>query len=264
MRFPCLSANVGALFFTGRCLAHFSLTQLQPIAGFSNACTRAYETTFDECSLSDFYQGAVCSAQCVAYLEAMTTLLNDKCKGLTTYPNTLIGMFFENKAIKQLCPDVDITTVSAAGPGQSSTTSQAEPTVRPTVSPSEISVELTSITTSTTVTSSIDSSTTEIASSSTTTSAESASSIASPGPGIGGGSASSPIENDTTLSPTVSSTRAQRTQATAESQNDSGGTDDDGNGGTVLDAASTAGRGPGPRSWFWPISAGFAVAVWSL
>ncbi|KAL8987085.1 MAG: hypothetical protein Q9177_003678 [Variospora cf. flavescens] len=193
----------------------------------------------------------------------MTMLLNDKCKGLTTYPNTLIDMFFENTAIKQLCPDVDVTTITAAGPGQSSTTSQAEPTVRPTVSPSEVSVELTSITTSTTVTSSIDSSTTEIAISSTTTPAESASSIASPSPGVGGGSASSPIENDTTLSPTASTTSTQRTQATPESQNASGGTDD-GNGGTVLDAASTAGSGPGPRSWFWTISTGFAVAVWSL
>ncbi|KAI4086172.1 MAG: hypothetical protein LQ344_007787 [Seirophora lacunosa] len=269
MRFLCLSANVGALFLTCRSMAHFSLTQLQPIAGFSEACTQAYETTFDECTLSDFYEGSVCSAQCVAYLEAMTTLLNDKCRGITASPNTLIGLFFKKTAIEELCPDVDVTTVTVANPEQSSTPPQAEPTPPSTALPSEVSVEVisttTSLVTSTTVASSIISSRTATSPRSTTTSADSASSVTSASPGLGAGSTSSPTENDTTSTGAATSTGAQRAQPqpTSESQNDSGAINN-GNGGTVLDAASAAGSGFVSMSWLWPVSAGLAAAAWSF
>ncbi|KAL9009963.1 MAG: hypothetical protein Q9173_005057 [Seirophora scorigena] len=252
MRFFYLSANVGALLFTCRSIAHFSLTQLQPIAGFSDACTQAYETTFDECTLSDFYEGSACSAQCVAYLEAMTTLLNDECRGITAFPNTLIGMFFKKTAIEELCPDVDVRTVTTAGPGQSSTP-QIEPTSPSTaLLPSEVSVEVmsttTSLVTSTTVASSILSSTTETSPTSTTTSADSTSSITSVSPGLGAGSTSLPTENDSTSTRAAISTGAQRAQPqpTSESQIDSGAINN-GNGGTVLDAASAAGSGNSPE-----------------
>ncbi len=102
-------------FFSHRTLAHLSLAELQPISGFSDACTQAYETPLTDCTLSDFYEGNPCSPECVAFLEAMTTRLNDECSGTTAFRNTLIGMFFKKTAVQQLCAGIEGTTVTVDG-----------------------------------------------------------------------------------------------------------------------------------------------------
>ncbi|KAL8765163.1 MAG: hypothetical protein Q9209_007662 [Squamulea sp. 1 TL-2023] len=51
----------------------------------------------------------------------MTTLLNDECEGITAFPNTLIGMFFKQTAVQELCAGIQVTTVSADGADPSTT-----------------------------------------------------------------------------------------------------------------------------------------------
>lgn len=256
-------------------LAHFSLSDLQPIAGFSDACTQAYETPFTECTLSDFYVGSTCSPQCIAYLEALTTLLNDECRGIIAYPNTLIGMFFKKTAIKKLCPNVGVTTITPAGAGQGSS---PEPTagsgdsvaaftqvsVTP-AGPSQISIEVTSTTSeaeTTTAASSTLSTSTTPSTSSTTTSVVVALNPAFSGSAVNGGSASA--SSPTTGGPSSSGT--EQASPTAGSQTTNGGAqgNNNGDGGTVLDAASMADRGARAATWLLLTSIGFLVAIWSI
>ncbi|KAL8716619.1 MAG: hypothetical protein Q9225_006064 [Loekoesia sp. 1 TL-2023] len=256
-------------------LAHFSLSQLQPIAGFSDACTQAYNTPFTACSISDFYEEATCSAQCIAFLEGMTKLLNDDCKGITAFPNTLIGMFFQKTAVKKLCPNVEITTVSAAGAGQGSRPSQAEPTAGPKetaaastpdsltpATPSHISVEVTSTTSETAITTAAVSTLSTTAASlapSTTTSISLASGPISPGSRAGGG----PAPSSPQVGEASGSSAAQANPTAGSQRNNGGGGNNNGNGGTVLDAASNADRGARATKWLLPASAGLAAAIWS-
>ncbi|KAL8897271.1 MAG: hypothetical protein Q9207_007294, partial [Kuettlingeria erythrocarpa] len=139
-------AVIGALLFIPRSQAHFSLTQLQPIAGFSEQCTQAYEMPLAPCTIADFYKGAKCSPQCFDFLEARTKLLNDECRGITAFPNTLIGMFFKGTAVDELCANVGVETVSTAAASQISAPSQAETTADSSATPSQVSIEVTLMT----------------------------------------------------------------------------------------------------------------------
>ncbi|KAI4122349.1 MAG: hypothetical protein LQ338_005864 [Usnochroma carphineum] len=263
MRAYYFNAAVGALLFTAQSLANYSLTQLQPIAGFSDACTQAYETPLTACTVSDFYEGATCSAQCIAFLEAMTKLLNEECKGITTFPNTLIGMFFQKTAVKKLCPNVDVAPIPAAGAGQGGKPSQAAETVDSTSTPSVVSVKVT-LTTSrvieTTTTSSVALSTSSPSSLSTTTSSALVSSRSSFGPGLLGGTASPSASTRQASASAASSSSGNQATSTSASQGTSGG-HNSGNGGTVLDAASSAVSGSQITNWIWSIIAGLAATA---
>ena len=89
-----------------------TLSQLQPIEGFPQVCVNAYDTPLVGCTASDFEQGS-CSTKCIAFLEAVTKLVNANCGGTSAYPGTLINSFFNNDGTSQLCPNVLI------GPGNS-------------------------------------------------------------------------------------------------------------------------------------------------
>ncbi|KAL8931422.1 MAG: hypothetical protein Q9216_007206 [Gyalolechia sp. 2 TL-2023] len=253
-------------------LAHFSLSELQPIAGFSDACTQAYESPFTACTISDFYVGATCSAQCIAYLEAFTKLINDECRGITALPNTLIGLFFQRKAIEKLCPNVGVTTVTPAGAGQGSslgsTAGSTESVAAFTqvsatrATPTQISIQITSTTSKveTTTAASSTRSTSAVPSTSLTTTPVVVVSSATPsGSSVDVGSASSSFP----LTGVTSSSGAEQANPTAGSQRNSGGAegDNNGDGGTVLDAASKADRGARASTWLWLVTPILIVAV---
>ncbi|KAL8997456.1 MAG: hypothetical protein Q9188_006319 [Gyalolechia gomerana] len=255
-------------------LAHFSLSDLQPIAGFSDVCTQAYDSPLTDCTISDFYVGATCSPKCIAYLEAITKLLNDECRGITAFPDTLIGMFFQKTAIKKLCPNVGITTVTPTSPGQApspertagsteNVASFTRTSVTP-ATPSQISIQVTLITSeieTTTTASSILSTSTIPSTSSATTSVVLVSSTAPSRSGVDIVSAAS----SSPLTGPASNSGAEQASPTAGSQRNSGGAqgDNDGDGGTVLDAASKADRGARAATWLLLISAGLTAAIWS-
>ncbi|KAI4170628.1 MAG: hypothetical protein LQ343_004860 [Gyalolechia ehrenbergii] len=251
-------------------LAQFSLSDLQPIAGFSDVCTQAYDSPLTDCTIADFYVGATCSPKCIAYLEAITKLLNDECRGITAFPDTLIGMFFQKTAIKKLCPNVGITTVTPTSPGQAPSPERTAGSTENVASlntpatPSQISIQVTLITSeieTTTTASSILSTSTVPSTSSATTSVVLVSSTAPSRSGVDVGSAAS----SSPLTGPASSSGAEQASPTAGSQRNSGGAqgDNDGDGGTVLDAASKADRGARAATWLLLISAGLTAAIWS-
>ncbi|KAL8680289.1 MAG: hypothetical protein Q9186_003527 [Xanthomendoza sp. 1 TL-2023] len=239
MRLPPWASIAGALLIAHQSWAHFSLSELQPISGFSDACTQAYDTPLTDCTISDFYEGNPCSPQCYASLEDMTELINDECRGITAFPSTLIGMFFGKKAVQELCSGVEATTASA-GDAASSETAEAEST-----STSSSSLSMTTSTIVETATT-IDTSTVTPISSSTTTSTQisviSSQSTANSGQDSGDGSPTSTTQQGT-ASASASSSSSSGTQSTPTSANQSGSGagvgNNDGNGGTVLEAAST-------------------------
>ncbi|KAL8712167.1 MAG: hypothetical protein Q9220_003601 [cf. Caloplaca sp. 1 TL-2023] len=247
MRLPSLLSIVYTLLLPRQGWAHFSLTELQPISGFSEACTQAYETPLSACTVADFYQGTSCSPQCVAFLEGMTRLINAECNGLTAYPSTLIGMFFQKTAVEKLCANTEVTTVSAGGAGQGSTPSS----MTAGLSSQTTSASLSSSPTRTTATSSFNvvvkttttsSSSKQLTTSSSQTTSTVASSTTSSGLTFGGGSVVTPVQTgQVTASPSDSGTG--QSSPTQSSQNAGGGGgsggNNNGNGGTVLDAART-------------------------
>ncbi|KAL8705422.1 MAG: hypothetical protein Q9201_001446 [Fulgogasparrea decipioides] len=266
MRFLLSASVAGALLLTHQSLAQFSLNQLQPIAGFSDACTKAYNKPFDACNLSDFYEGSTCSPQCVEDLEAMTDFLNKECKGLTAFPNTLIGMFFKKTAVEKLCSSVEVSTVSAAGTGQDSQPSYTQLPSTP-ATPSQISVEVTTISSQATTMTDASSAMSTVTSmaSSTQTSITSVSSSSSSGLGLGGASASTSIRpgSAATSAPESSAKQAKPTEPSQSNSSGAGG-NNNGNGGTVLDAASTAAGSARPLSWLAQIALYLAAAAWAL
>ncbi|KAL9594748.1 MAG: hypothetical protein Q9219_006860 [cf. Caloplaca sp. 3 TL-2023] len=274
------SLTLYVLFLTALpSLAHLSLSELQPIAGFSDACTAAYNTPLTPCTISDFYEGATCSAQCIAFLEAMTKLLNDDCRGTTAFPNTLIGMFFQKTAVKRLCPNVDVATVSAAGAGQGPSSPPGTPIAAPTetaaaftssrlapTTPSQISIKITSTTSQTsTLTAAASTLSTTVASSTTSATASIAvtSANAASTPGSGDESAVVSPSSGTDGAATTSAGQANPTAASQENGGGGGG-NNDGNGGTVLDAASAADHSSRASIWLSVMSAALATSSWLL
>ncbi|KAL8733815.1 MAG: hypothetical protein Q9181_003434 [Wetmoreana brouardii] len=265
MRLPLSASVAGVLLLTHQSLAEFSLTQLQPIAGFSDACTKAYNTPFDACNLSDFYEGSTCPPQCVAFLEALTDLLNKECKGIIAFPNTLIGMFFKKTAVEKLCSSVEVSTVSAAGAGQGSQPSYTQLPSTP-ATPSQISVEVTTTIAQATTTTGASSTMSTVTStvSTTQTSITSASRSTSSGLGLGGASASTSIRAGSAAT-SASGSSAKQAKPTDPSQSNSSGAggNNNGNGGTVLDAASIAAGSARPLSWLVQIALCLAAAAWA-
>lgn len=95
------------LFTLHACLTiAISLQDFQPINGFSPACSKAYNTDLADCNKNDFGEGNSCSVGCIAFLEALTDILNQQCKGTSALPSTLMGLFFIEKGTASLCPNV--------------------------------------------------------------------------------------------------------------------------------------------------------------
>lgn len=88
-----------------RTIKAITLTQFQPISGFTDQCTKAYNTPLSACSTSDFQSGGSCSTGCISFLQQLTQVINTQCKGISAFPNTLIGLFFAHEGVSTLCPN---------------------------------------------------------------------------------------------------------------------------------------------------------------
>ncbi|KAK0507998.1 hypothetical protein JMJ35_009887 [Cladonia borealis] len=92
-----------------------TLSAIQQINGFSPACENAYNTPLSGCTATDFSSG-VCSGTCIAFLDALTQIINAECTGTSAEPDTLMGSFFQNQGTGVLCPNAP----GGSNPGQSS------------------------------------------------------------------------------------------------------------------------------------------------
>jgi hypothetical protein len=99
--------------------------KVQQISNFPAECAAAYNVDISDCTSSEISvtgniekggQG-ICSLQCIAALSVVNSNLNIACEGVQANPNTLIGLFFNGKAISYLCPN----SVEGNGPAPSST-----------------------------------------------------------------------------------------------------------------------------------------------
>ncbi|KAL8833770.1 MAG: hypothetical protein Q9176_007811 [Flavoplaca citrina] len=233
MRLPRCIKVTGTLLFAHHTVASFSLnlSELQPISGFSEACTQAYNAPLTDCTISDFYQGSTCSPGCVAFLEDMTKRLNDECKGITAFPNTLIGMFFKRTAVQQLCAGSDnfadgSDSVGSATVGSKSATSSP----RSSTSTTSTVIETSTMTADPAISSATPSSTlstrTSIVPSSTATAGQDA----------GDGSSTVTAGDSQTTSPSDAQDDPTSNDASSGSGNGGAGNS---NGGTVLEAAQS-------------------------
>lgn len=99
-------SSVIVLFASSICtISAITLDQFQPINGFSQACVNAYSTPLSGCTASEL-RSRSCSTTCIAFLDALTQVLNSECGGTSAYPNTLIGAFFKNEGTSTLCLNV--------------------------------------------------------------------------------------------------------------------------------------------------------------
>ncbi|CAO1599613.1 hypothetical protein XANCAGTX0491_003330 [Xanthoria calcicola] len=230
MRLPQWIIVASISLFTPYTAAHISLTELQPISGFSDACTQVYETPLTDCALSDFYQGNICSSGCIAFLQDLTARLNEECEGVTAYPNTLIGMFFERTAIQRLCGGTQAATdtVVSAGPVESTTVESTSATSSRFSSSTTSTVFETATMTATSTTSTAVPS---VAPSTLTSVVPSSTANAGQGSDVGSLSAASSTTGPSDAQRSPTSTGANRGSG--------GGGNNDGTGGTVLEAAST-------------------------
>ena len=245
-------------------VAAISLTDFQPIKGFSQQCTQAYGTPLTGCSSSDF-QKKGCSLDCINFLEALTKILNTECKGTTAFPNTLIGLFFSQQGTSTLCPNVLGTSGgdegSSAAPSSAAassaetpeSTSAAETSSTPEPSTSAVETASTAAASST----SAKKGSTSSAPATTTPSTKNQNSFTS--------STYSPISPSPPPPPhtfaisSSSTTQSAQSSPTANSNAQSGGE------GTILDIGSGSSAPPNTRpntaSWAWAMGA-FMLFVW--
>ena len=228
-----------------------TLSQFQPINGFSQACVNAYNTPLAGCTAADFEQG-YCSSNCIAFLEALTRILNVECGGTSAYPNTLIGSFFSNQGTSTLCPNVlsenggsDRSLTGGAGQPSTYTLGMYTPTSTYTpisfttatlpllsAAPSQPSLSTSSVSSS----SSAPTTTTQIAVVNTTV----APSMPSPTP------SPSSTDHSRTKGSSTSST-STNTASTSTATSGGGGN----GGGTPLDVASSSWSNPNARIEIW-------------
>ncbi|MCJ1257877.1 hypothetical protein MMC24_005705 [Lignoscripta atroalba] len=112
--------------------AAIDLSDFQKIAGFSAACTNAYNTPINGCTASDFTSRQPCSTRCVRCLETITNVIISACEGTKADPTTLIGMFFTGEGVNALCPNVgapaSMSMMQSNGPTASMITSISQTT----------------------------------------------------------------------------------------------------------------------------------------
>ena len=178
-----------------RVINAITLSQWQPITGFSQACVNAYNTPLTGCTASDFEQGS-CSTTCISFLEALTNILNAECGGTSAYPNTLIGAFFRDDGTSVLCRNVlgssgDNNYVFTTGVGEANTYTLEPYTSTSVAAPSSLTsstlpllsaapTSSTSLTTVTTSSASIAATTTRVAIVDTTIAPNTLTSVPSP------------------------------------------------------------------------------------
>ncbi|KAL8992983.1 MAG: hypothetical protein Q9169_006685 [Polycauliona sp. 2 TL-2023] len=233
MRLPRWITLATTSLFTRHTLASIciNLSDLQPISGFSDACTEAYNSPLTDCTLSDFYQGNACSPSCVAFLEDRTQQLNDECEGITAFPDTLIGMFFKKTAVEQLCAGTEDMTDSSDGRDSIETATVESTPARSSSSTTSTVIETATMTATSTSLSAVPSRT------SSTRTTVVPSSTANAGQSSGDGSSTA------TAVPGSSTSPSDAQEGSTNTDPDNGSGDAGGNdaaGGTVLEAASKA------------------------
>ncbi|KAL8644870.1 MAG: hypothetical protein Q9226_007555 [Calogaya cf. arnoldii] len=230
---------------------------LQPISGFSDACTQAYNTPLTDCTLSDFYEENTCSSDCVNFLKDLMARLNDECEGITALPNTLIGMFFKRTAIQELCTGTQGTTDPADGEGAKDSATVASTSAtssRSSSSTTSTVVETATMTATSTTSTPLLSTTSSIRSSVFPSNTANAGQESNDGSSIataGGSSATSP--SDTAGDPTTG----------GPNSSNGGGGNNDGTGGTVLEAATATGNVKSIHGLL-SFSACLALVMWNL
>ncbi|KAL8788933.1 MAG: hypothetical protein Q9213_001456 [Squamulea squamosa] len=162
----------------------------------------------------------------------MTTLLNDACEGITAFPNTLIGMFFKQTAVQELCAGIQVTTVSADGPDPSTTAIAESTSTIPSLSSSKSTSTVVETATMT------DTSTSEPTTTLSTQTSVVASSTGHAGQNPVNSAPTATADGSSVNSPSAT----QGSSANPDRNNGATGADTgdkNGNGGTVLEAAST-------------------------
>ena len=94
-----------------------TLSIYQPVIGFSEECTNAYNTPLSSCTSLDFAKGKPCSQSCIKFLDNLTATIQRACRGAKAYPDTLMGMFFTFQGTKAMCPNAQGSDGSDAANG---------------------------------------------------------------------------------------------------------------------------------------------------
>lgn len=176
--------------------ADISLSDLQPIAEFSDSCTEAYETSIKNCdgaSFAPFSSNVACSKDCKNELNSLSAKIQQACRGDGVKPNTVIAHAFQGDLSNWLCATGAFSTSSASLKSGTATNALASKTSSSSASQSSNSSSSTEMrsssssqsSTSTSITSSTSSSvaaSTKLSTSSTRSSAVPSSAQARPAP----------------------------------------------------------------------------------
>lgn len=96
--------------------ADMSLSDLQPIAEFSDSCTETYETSIKNCDsarFAPFTSSATCSKDCKNELNSLSGKIQQACRGDGVKPNTVIAHAFQGDLANWLCASGVFSTSSA-------------------------------------------------------------------------------------------------------------------------------------------------------
>ncbi|ODH53002.1 hypothetical protein GX48_00871 [Paracoccidioides brasiliensis] len=127
MRKQCLILYLLFAYNTSSIVA-ISLDQIQPIAFFTQTCTKVYTSDMKYCTNSDFTDKGSCSQACIAELEALSRSLNIACIGSRALAESLIGLFFQSLGVQTLCPNAVIRDGGGSGVGEERTSQDPGPT----------------------------------------------------------------------------------------------------------------------------------------
>ena len=263
-----------------------TLSTLQAINGFSDACTKAYNTPLTDCSNADL-AGRGCSAKCIGFLDNLTNLLTTSCLGTSSYPNTLIGMFLRGVGVHTICSNAEASpSASNGGNGHG----QEGQSGAPPVQSAGIEVSTSTTTTSTTTTTSISSSSSSSISSTTSSTSQAAATSATMivVPTTSSTPRAAATTSTTTVVPTTvtpeptstsvavvettvvpaapsdTSTSTSQTKSSTSSSSTSTSTGNGNGGGTPLDIGSSACRDAAVSVWLFALLAGLAGVTWLL
>ena len=247
-----------------------TLSQLQRISGFSSICAEAYNTPLTQCTLDELTShapGRACSIECVEQLERVSVSINTQCKGTRAYPDTLIGMFFNQTAVTTLCPNV-LSGGSGENNGGKSSQSATASSVSETVIRTTTQTSLTQASTTTQRSTQAIASTTVVSISSSSSASPTSSSLVTSQTQV----AEPTLNSAATLTQSQLSIAGSNTAKAASSLTSSSATssasssqDTDGNrggsGGTPFDISASS-RNVARMSWVFPTLMCLLGAVW--
>ncbi|KAI2612968.1 uncharacterized protein GGS25DRAFT_143678 [Hypoxylon fragiforme] len=89
-----------------------NMSQFQLITSgqISKRCIRAYQANIDGCKRSDFTDGHLCSASCVAGLQKAADTIEGACGDLSVTSGSLLGIILSGGVVNALCPGSPGTT----------------------------------------------------------------------------------------------------------------------------------------------------------